>query len=379
MKSSRLLLLFAVAFALPFAVSSRTDAGDASGIDLGVGRGSESHRPNILVAWRNTQRILEVEILVRNFGDKPGRGKVRMEICDEEGKTLLGTEPFSVSVPARSQGGEEGTIVQTKGFKLMNLMFDQLDRMHQRYKLRARVETEGTDLNLVDNIASKSFNVDSRALPGTKNVYRYRFTNTTDSPVNATVHLDQTALPSGWILQADPPVGTKLVLAPKEVFIGYLSVTTPKVITEGQYVDFQVALTGIKNGNPYTIDQDEWFLVATSKPPEVDQPTVTLRSDGTLAVNVVAFDPICGVREASGVQVAYSLDGGTTFSTRILAYVRGNFYNKTWFEGVLGPFLAGVEVHPVVTVSNNAGIIRRFDLAPVKIVEPRPTPLSPER
>lgn len=379
MKVNKLLLLLAVAFALSFTVGSRTDAGSASGTDLGIGRGSDSHRPNILVAWRNTQRILEVEILVRNLGDKQGRGRVQMEICDEEGKTLLATEPVAVSVPARSQGGEEGAIVQTKGFKLMNLMFDQLDRMNQRYKLRAHVETEGSDLNLVDNIACKAFNVDSRALPGAKNVYRYRFTNTTDSPVNATVQLDHTAIPSGWILQADPPAGTKLVLGPKEVFVGYLSVNTPKAITEGQYVDFQVALTGMRNGSPYAIDQDEWFLVATSKPPEVDQPTVTLRSDGALQVNVAAFDPICGVREASGVQVAYSLDGGTTFSTRILAYVRGNFYNKTWFEGVLGPFLAGVEVHPVVTVANNAGIIRRFDLAPVKIVEPKPAPLTQQR
>jgi hypothetical protein len=50
-----------------------------------------------------------------------------------------------------------------------------------------------------------------------------------------------------------------------------------------------------------------------------------------------------------------------------MAYTRGNFYDKTWFEAVLGPFAPGVEVATVVTVSNNAGVTRRFDLKPVKI------------
>src|SRR5215471_9137141 len=71
------------------------------GVDLGIGRGKDSHRPNILVAWRNTERILEVEVLVRNLGDRAGRGNVRLEICDDEGKTLLATKPFPVAVPAR--------------------------------------------------------------------------------------------------------------------------------------------------------------------------------------------------------------------------------------------------------------------------------------
>jgi hypothetical protein len=50
-----------------------------------------------------------------------------------------------------------------------------------------------------------------------------------------------------------------------------------------------------------------------------------------------------------------------------MAYTRGNFYDKTWFEGILGPFAPGVEVDAVLTVSNNAGIVKRFDLPAVKI------------
>lgn len=337
------------------------------GVDLGVGRGADSHRPNILVAWRNTERILEVEILVRNLGDRAGRGKVRLEICDDEGKQLLATKPFDVAVPARAEGGEEGTVVQTKGFRMMNIMFDQLDRLNQRYKLRATVETEGDDLNPIDNVATKAFNVDGRALPSSTTTYRYRLANPTESAIAGTVYVDHTPIPSGWVMTANPPVGAKVTLAPHEVFIGYVTVKTPKQISDGQYIDLQAGLSEVVEGKKRVVDVDEWYFVATSKPPQVDNPTLTERSDGGVTVNVAAFDPICGIKEASGVQVAYSLDQGTTFSTRVMAYVRGNFYDKTWFEALLGPFANGVELSAVVTVSNNAGIVRRFDLPALKI------------
>jgi hypothetical protein len=339
------------------------------GVDLGIGRGADSHRPNILVAWRNTERVLEVEVLVRNLGDRPGRGNVHLEIADDTGKQLLATKPFPVTVPAAQDGGADGVVVQTKGFRMMNIMFDQLDRLNQRYKLRATVDTEGEDLNPVDNVATKSFNVEGRALPGSISTYRYRLANPTDSPMTANVYIDHTPVPSDWIMTADPKPGTEVTLAPHEVFIGYVAVKTPKQIADGQYIDLQAGLASGDGTTKYTVDQDEWYLVATTQPPQVDQPMLTVKPDGGVTVNVAAFDPICGIKEASGVQVAYSLDHGTTFSTRVMAYTRGNFYDKTWFEGILGPFAPGVEVDAVVTVSNNAGIVKRFDLPGVKIAE----------
>jgi hypothetical protein len=351
----------------PGSMLAHTPQNAKSGVDLGIGRGADSHRPNILVAWRNTERILEVEILVRNLGDREGRGKVRLEICDDEGKQLLATKPFDVTVPARADGGEEGAVVQTKGFRMMNIMFDQLDRLNQRYKLRASVETEGEDLNPVDNVATKSFNVEGRALPASTTTYRYRLANPSDSAINGTVHIDHTGVPPGWDMTADPPVGTKVALAPREVFIGYITIKTPKKISDGQHIDLQAGLVQSANGKKQVVDLDEWYFVATSQPPQVDKPMLTERPDGGVAVNVAAFDPICGIKEASGVQVAYSLDQGTTFSTRVMAYTRGNFYDKTWFEALLGPFAKDVELSAVVTVSNNAGIVRRFDLPALKI------------
>ena len=331
------------------------------GVDLGIGSG-DSHRPNILVAWRNTERILEVEVLVRNKGSEPGRGSLVLDLCDQEGNSLSSTEPVEVSVLAKTNGGEDGTIVQSKGFRMMNLMFDQLDRMQQRYKLRARVETQGSDLDLSDNVAAKSFNTDNRALPNDTQFYRYQFVNRSEEPLDATTRLDNTPVPAGWIVEASPKPGTRIHLKPHEVFTGNIMVKTPKTVENGQYSDFLISLLDAKG---HVVDKDEWYLVATDRPPEVSEPTITARPDGSLAVNVTAYDPICGIKEASGVQVAYSLDNGTTFSTRILAYKRGNFYTKTWFEAELGPFAPGVKVKSTVTVANNAGIIKRFDLEPL--------------
>jgi putative oxidoreductase len=336
----------------------------ADGVNLGIGSG-DSHRPNILVAWRNTERILEVEVLVRNLGNQAGRGKLVLELCDQEGKTLYATEPVTVSVPAKQNGGDDGTIVQSKGFRMMNLMFDQLDRLHQRYKLRARVQTEGRDLDATDNLAAKSFNADGRALPDSMQFYRYQFVNPSDRPLEATLHLEHGAIPAGWIVEPTPKPGTKITLKPHEVFTGNIVVRTPKTIQNGQYVDFQ---TSLLSSNKEVIDKDEWYLVGTNEPPEASEPTITARPDGSLAVNVTAYDPNCGIKEASGVQVAYSLDDGVTFSTRVMAYERGNFYTKTWFEGVLGPFAPGVKVKAIVTVENNAGLVRRFLLQPVTVL-----------
>lgn len=338
------------------------------GADLGIGHGI-GHRPNILVAWRNTERILEVEILVRNMGDEPGRGDLYLDICDEEGKTLLSTDATPVTVPARDKGGEEGVIVQSKGFRLMNLMFDQLDRLDQRYKLRARIESDD-DINPLDNIAAKSFNADSAALPGAMSFYRYRFTNSEDHPIEATLGIDHDPAPEGWKITANPAPGTPITLQPGEVFTGNILVDVPDEVSNGDFIDFLVSLNSTQDGMPTVLDKDEWFLVATDEPPQVGEPTITVRPDGTVAVNAVAYDPICGIKEASGVQVFYSLDGGVTFSTRVMAYTRGNFYDRTWFEGILGPFPEGTEIASVVTVTNNAGLHRRFELDPVTVEAP---------
>lgn len=365
MSSKSQMLLLAVLIAALLAPIGPAAAQAASGgPDLGIGNGV-GNRPNILVAWRNTERILEIEVLVRNLGDEPGRGDLFVELCDEAGRPLASTDATAVTVPARQNGGESGVIVQSKGFRLMNMMFDQLDRLDQRYKLRARIESVDGDLNPADNVAAKAFNIDSRALPGTKSFHRYHFTNTSAEPIEAKITLEHNSLPEGWTFEAAHGSGSQVALEPGELLTGHLVVETPERAANGEYLDFLISMVDASSGR--VVDKDEWFLVVTDELPLVDQPTATVRTDGTVVVNAVAHDPICGIKEASGVQVFYSLDDGVTFSTRVMAYVRGNFYDKTWFEGVLGPFAPGTEVTPVVTVTNNAGLHRRFELEPVTI------------
>jgi hypothetical protein len=78
MKCKSLLLLLGIVILIGAVSLAQTAPPEKHGVDLGIGRGTDSHRPNILVAWRNTERILEVEVLVRNLGDQVGKGNVRL-------------------------------------------------------------------------------------------------------------------------------------------------------------------------------------------------------------------------------------------------------------------------------------------------------------
>src|SRR5438309_2239566 len=65
-----------------------------AGVDLGIGEapglgqpGIQSMmrpvaRPGILVAWRNTRQVLEVEVLVTNHGSEAGKGRIEVEVLD---------------------------------------------------------------------------------------------------------------------------------------------------------------------------------------------------------------------------------------------------------------------------------------------------------
>jgi hypothetical protein len=313
------------------------------------------------VAWRNTEKILELEVLVQNRGDNAGRGEVWLELASADGTTILSTDPRPVLVPARDEGGLEGVLVQTKGFRLMNLMFDQLDRLNQRYKLRAHVRTEGNDSNPVDNLAVKTMNANQQARSGA-NFYRYEIKNPTETPLKAAIEIDHTPLPKGWTLEANPKP-TRVSLAPGESVVGNLTVRAPEKLETGSFTDIAVVL---RDGDGSVVDKDEWFLVASSSPPELSNVSAATQPDGRVLVNATAFDPV-GIQEASGVQVQYTTDGGSTFSTMVMAYARGNFYDQTWFNAELGPFREGTQLHMIVTAANNAGLVTRQELPTVTV------------
>jgi hypothetical protein len=357
MKSRATGLLTVLSLLFPFSTFAAEKA-----VDLGVSRGLGS-RPNILVAWRNTEKVLELEVLVQNRGSQPGHGEVWLELASADGATMLATEPRPVVVPARDDGGLEGVLVQTKGFRLMNLMFDQLDRLNQRYKLRAHIRTQGADANALDNLAVKTMNANQQAQPG-MNFYRYEIKNPTDRDLDAVLEIDHTALPEGWQLSASPASGHRVKLAPGKSVSGHLIVNTPSALTSGSLADIEIALKDAQSHA--VVDKDEWFLVASETPPELTNVSASPMPNGRVMVNATAFDPV-GIQEASGLQVQYTTDGGATFATMVMAYSRGNFYDQTWFNAELGPFQAGTELQMVVTAANNAGLITRQELGTIKL------------
>jgi len=74
-----------------------------------------------------------------------------------------------------------------------------------------------------------------------------------------------------------------------------------------------------------------------------------------------------GISRRNVLAGAGAVFAGAAFSTRVMAYQRGNFYSKTWFEAVVGPFAPGVNIKAVVTVENNAGLITRYELPPTTV------------
>lgn len=94
------------------------------------------------------------------------------------------------------------------------------------------------------------------------------------------------------------------------------------------------------------------------------------KDTGLTEVTATANDVTSMIKEASGVRVEYSTDSGVTFSTRVLAYLDGNFVGPTRFRGDLGPFTPGTKLAMSIHAEDIAGntTVRKID--PVVIPGP---------
>ena len=332
--------------------------------------GATYNRPAILIAWRNTAQILEVEVLVVNNGRDQGQGRVHIEVLDEYGKTLArmptpGAEPL-VTVPGRDDGGKEGNLVQISGSKALNTLIDRLDRDRQKYYIKAVVDTVGEDLNPIDNIKVKSYNRDFRARPGAVHFFDYYFTNTSDQPQEMRWYLDMSPLPKGWEMEARPGPGETLTLQPGQSIQGNMLVRAPREIIEGDRVE--IRMSGL-NAQNEVLAQTEWHLVNDNEPPEIISPSITATDDNKIAVQLTAHDILSGIYEASGVKAEYSTDGGATYSTRVISYVYGSFVNPTLFKTQLGPFADNTDVQVTLSAMDIAGNIERTEPVTIHITE----------
>jgi hypothetical protein len=291
-----------------------------------------------------------------------------MEILDEYGRSLArmpapGKEILT-NVPARGDGGEHGTIVQLAGTKDLNALIDRLDRDRAKYYIKAVVETIGSDRNPLDNVKVKSYNRDFRARPGSVHYFDYFFTNTTSQPETLRWFLDVGALPKGWELETKPAPGATMTLAPDQAVQGIIIVRTPRELIEGDRLE--IRMSGV-NPKKEVVTQTEWHLVNDPQPPDIISPTITLNpTDNRIEVGLTGHDELSGIYEASGVKAEYSTDGGTTYSTRVISYLQGNFVGPTTFKTALGPFAPDTVVSVTLSVTDLAGNIRRTQPVGIK-------------
>lgn len=345
----------------------------ASAQGLSIGSDKKTDRPNVFIAWRNTHRILEVEIEVKNLSPRQAQGELKLQILDEDGNILdygphADEEPINVTLPPAELGGREGRILQMHGTKEINQLIDRLDRANERYSLRAMVVQQGEQLAPNKNVVAKTFNVDSRLRPAAQHFYAYYFTNTSGKPVDAQWQMQYARLPQGWELTSSIENGSTRTLSAGETVQGVLYLRTPNELRPGQHIDVRVAATVPETGE--LVGVSEWYAVYNTSPPTITDAGYELDpKTGAVSVHVTAVDNDSMLKEASGARVEYSTDGGTTFSSRVLAYADGNFVGPTRFLTDLGPFATGTHLAMTLIVESISGNKTTRILAPVTITQ----------
>ncbi|MBE9179307.1 hypothetical protein IQ268_12120 [Oculatella sp. LEGE 06141] len=338
---------------------------------LSIGFDEKTDRPNAFIAWRNTQRILEVELEVKNYSDEQATGYLEVSILNEEGQVLLSNSkpqdtPQTVTLPPRAKGGAEGRIVQMKGTFAMNSLIDELDRANSPYSLRAKVtpvdETSGASV-----IAVKSFNVNSKIKPDAVHFHDYTFRNNTEKPLNVVWKLSSSDLPDGWIMYTEHKEEQENQIMPGETINGYITIKTPGTLKEGQHIDTRV--TAVDKETQQPLFQDEWFTVYDTTPPETTGLGYSVDPEtGIIEVTFAASDTVSMLKEASGVRVEYSTDNGLTYSDKTMFYLAGNFVGPTKFKANLGPFAPGTNLKVNAIAEDIAGNSVKRIIEPIQIV-----------
>ena len=339
--------------------------------DLAIGIDTKTSRPNAFIAWRNTQRILEIEVEVKNYGDEQASGQILIALLDSDGRVLLSGPNEAaqmVTLPPRDSGGANGKIVQIKGNLPMNLLIDELDRSNVSYSLRVEVVTQGSDTNLLNNVTVKTFNIPSKLKPLATQFREYSFRNTTANPLTVVWHVESSKLPSDWKLATEQRNGQESMLMPEQVINGNISITTPKTLTEGEHVDVRVSAIDKQTRKP--VFQTEWFAIWDVTPPEMTGLGFSMDPQtGMVDVTLTANDKTSMIKEASGARVEYSTDGGVTFSSKIMFYTAGNFVGPTKFRAQLGPFVPGTKINIKAIAEDIAGNSVKRQIEPILVAK----------
>jgi hypothetical protein len=316
-------------------------------------------RPGILVAWRNTEKILETEVRIRNLGPRPERAGVTVEILDADHRVLHSrpdpSTPFVIEVPAADRGGDVGVLVQVPGTLEMNRTLDALDRNLAPYCMRVTVEALAPDSGRAANRTVKCYNAAARMVPGGAALHQFSLVNTTDRELRGTVRYQGPKLPAGWTMTVDPVDGAGIRLAPHQAVRGSVIVHGPARPDGPAFADIRPVLVA---GSGSIVDMSEFFVAADDTGPEFTEASAAAGPQdrpGSVYVQVRASDSGSGVAEASGASVLFSTDAGRTYARGPMLYADGNFTAPTGFDGTLGPFPAGTVLTMFVVVRDVAG------------------------
>lgn len=344
----------------------------ASGVDLAIGSGGWAgrfepidpfkppplasllsdrfgRRPGVLIAWRNSSQIENVEVLVRNLGNVRGTGSLRVDILDARTGKLMATRPgvgqeLRVEVPPADEGGRDGKIYTLIASRKVNNLLDQFDREVRPYLIRAHVTADGVDTNPTNNTATKSYYTATRAMPAAEHRREFYFTNASTSTATVRIQVQTTKIPAGWKFSMRPREGTIVHLQPGEGIQGLLTVDTAPEVHEAEHVDALVS--GVDVTSREALFQDEWFVAVDSQPPKIDKASILWEPDTNMVLAQATVEDLnSGVMEASGVKLEFTTaQEAFTVTAKTLAYVDGNFMKPTNFVGRVGPFDAGSRV-----------------------------------
>ncbi len=355
---------------LVLAVPAATRSHDLDDGDFAVGYNEHSGRPGILIAWRNTQKIFEAEVLVKNLGHGTAKAFVNLEIVGADGRVLLrrpeAGEGIPVSIRGYDDGGTEGTVVQILGSPEANQLIDRLDREKLTYTIQSRVTSYEGDTNTLNNVAGKTLNAETQISPGSIRHYQFSIANAGTTDKDFELQLEKHGLPEGWSLDVDQALDTPFTLdanSSRQVTAKLSGSSTAQPIARGDL------LFRVLDLSSFDISMvREWFVSSDKEPPKlVDKETIVSQQDGNVYFEIVAYDAMPGLKEGSAARLEYSSDGGFTFSDKIMAYADGDFTHPTRFTAELGPFKKGTKLKLALVISDSVGNTMRSGLPDMEI------------
>ena len=227
---------------------------------------------------------------------------------------------------------------------------------------------------LVNETVVDELHLDAQAVgiwPGADEALKFYVHNPSEEQsVNISIQVDGL---SGWEYYVAPGEGEVIELGANETLVGQLRVVAPGELHEGAYALATIRAVNVDTGEE--VAEKHLLLFYDASPPEVTSCTAELDEETlTLTVRAEVEDAGSGVDPSSAV-VAYSTDGGSTWSYCPMSVVSSE--GPILLEASIGPFAYETSVQYKVLVSDKVGNTAEAPVPPGAYLMPR-DPLEDE-